>query len=327
MANAEQFYQRVLEKNTFYYFDTEVEEEYDAGHLNSVTTMLLNLREQVENYGVQRIFFEEILQKENGLTAVLALNGLSLEHVKRITTVARVANDPSLNELLNRENWRVKDRNKSKDISEWATPKIQKLVRENPAFRSGLVNLFFEGASNSYLRRHFPPFHLKKLSIQKLSFNADAILDTLVRYKEGGSHSGQKNTNADQIIAKILENHNVGHIRGVVLSRLRDTNDDTDRTMDFVIPNQEDPRIIIESSFLVTTSSGQGDKAKTTITNGNRIRTHYPLALFVGFVDGIGWYARKSDLKRITSAFHQVFTFREDELHRFQKLLQETLGL
>ena len=327
MSKAEAFYQRVLEKNTFYHFDEEVEEVYDAGHINAVTSILVNLREDVRAEGVRRMIFEDVLTKENGLTAILALNGLSLENLKRLMTVARAANDPSLNSLLNRGNWAVKETGKRSDISEWGTSRIEKLARTDPAFRSGLVNLFFEGVSNSYLKRHFPPFHLRKLSVQKLNFNVDAILDTLVRYKEGGSHSGQKDTNADRIIVRILDELGLPYLTSVVPTRLQEINVDTDRTMDFVIPNQDDPRIIIESSFVAKTSSGMGDKAKTTITNGQHIRSRYPLALFVGFVYGIGWYVRKRDLRRITSAFHEVFTFHNEELKRFQQLMKDTFAL
>ena len=327
MARADDFYQRVLEKNTFYYFDETVEEKYDAGHIAALTNILLNLRERVIAEGAKRPLYDDVLTREHGLTAILALNGLSLENLKRLTTVARAANDPSLNELLCRDDWKIADSSDAGGISEWGSNTIQRLVQRDGAFRAGLVNLFFEGASNPYLRHHFPPFHLRKLSIQKLSFSSDGILDTLVRYKEGGSHSGQKDTNADQIIARMLDDYGVDCLRGVVLDRLRSVNDDTDRTMDFVIPGQEEPRLIIESSFVATTSSGMGDKAKTTIRNGERIRVHYPSALFVGFVDGIGWYVRKRDLRRITSAFHEVFTFHEDELQRFEKLLRNTFAL
>jgi len=324
---ADILYRRVLEKNTFYYFDETVEETYDAGHIAALTSILLNLRERVLDEGVKRSLFDDVLTREHGLTAILALNGLSLENLKRLTTVARAANDPSLNEMLCRKDWNIKERGNPSDISEWSSDRIQRLARSDRSFRAGLVNLFFEGASNPYLCRHFPPFHLRKLSIQKLNFSSDSILDTLVRYKEGGSHSGQKDTNAEQIITRMLNDFGIKHLRGVTLERLRSINDGTDRTMDFVIPDREQPRIIIESSFVATTSSGMGDKAKTTILNGERIRVHYPGALFVGFVDGIGWYVRKRDLRRITSAFHEVFTFHKDEQQRFKSLLKDTFAL
>ena len=95
--------------------------------------------------------------------------------------------------------------------------------------------------------------------------------------------------------------------------------------MDFIIPNKKNPFVIVESSFLATTSSGQGDKSKTEISINGLIKEHYPNAIFVGFVDGIGWYVRKGDLRRMITAYEDVFTFHPDELKRFEELLTEKL--
>ena len=97
--------------------------------------------------------------------------------------------------------------------------------------------------------------------------------------------------------------------------------------MDFIIPNKGSPLIIAESSFLVTTSSGQGDKSKTEISVDSLIKAHYPRAKFIGFIDGIGWYVRKGDLKRMVAAYYDVFTFRKDELYRFEAFLRTELRL
>ncbi|MBW1650327.1 MAG: hypothetical protein JRJ44_06565 [Deltaproteobacteria bacterium] len=94
--------------------------------------------------------------------------------------------------------------------------------------------------------------------------------------------------------------------------------------MDFIIPSKKNPLIIIESSFLATTSSGQGDKSKTEISIDALIKEHYPKAKFIGFIDGIGWYVRKRDLQRMVTAYEEVFTFHNDELKRFGKLLIKT---
>ena len=95
------------------------------------------------------------------------------------------------------------------------------------------------------------------------------------------------------------------------------------RTMDFIIPDKKNPKIIIESSFLVTTSSGQGDKSKTEGTIKKLISKYYPKAKFIGFVDGIGWYVRKGDLMRMITAYDDVFTFHKDEVERFKQFLQK----
>jgi hypothetical protein len=47
------------------------------------------------------------------------------------------------------------------------------------------------------------------------------------------------------------------------------------------------------------------------------VKRYFPAARFLGFVDGIGWYVRQSDLKRMVRAFDDVFTFQEQELERF----------
>ena len=76
---------------------------------------------------------------------------------------------------------------------------------------------------------------------------------------------------------------------------------------------------------MTTTSSGQGDKAKTENAIRELIEEYYPNAHFWGFVDGIGWYVRKKDLERIVGAFEDVFTLKEAELKRFSELLTAIL--
>lgn len=77
---------------------------------------------------------------------------------------------------------------------------------------------------------------------------------------------------------------------------------------------------------LVTTSSGQGDKSKAEISIISLIKKHYPKTYFLGFVDGIGWYVRKNDLKRMVVLCDNVFTFHQEELERFKQLLKEVFG-
>ncbi|MCW7071646.1 MAG: hypothetical protein OCU12_04885 [Methanophagales archaeon] len=56
------------------------------------------------------------------------------------------------------------------------------------------------------------------------------------------------------------------------------------------------------------------------------IKEHYPEAHFLGFVDGIGWYVKKKDLKRMVAAYEDVFTFHREELGRFKQLLREAFA-
>lgn len=315
-------FQTVIQKNTFYFFNSKFEENYE-GYINSLKETLLIVKNKVETEGLKKEIFEWLLsEKENGLKALLALTGFSNEYLKRLTTIIRIVDNPELNKLVYKEKW-YNEKNPD-NIQEWSDETILKHIRKNEYFRKGIINIFFEGASIPFLANTIPLFELKKLSISKLKFEIPELIDTLIRYKEKGSYSGKKENNPETVVTEILKKIGISFETGD-LSELIANAPDSKRTMDFIIPNKKNPLIIIESSFLVTTSSGQGDKSKTEISVDSLIKEHYPNASFIGFVDGIGWYVRKSDLKRMVRAYEDVFTFHNDELKRFEQLLIEKL--
>lgn len=321
MKSVDEKYQTIIEKNTFYFFNPVFEEKYE-GYLNSIKETLLVLKNEIENEGLKKAQFERLIgEKENGLRALLALTGFSNEYLKRLTTVIRVINNQELSNLVFKDQWCEDE--PAEQIKEWSDEKIQKMLTANEYFRKGIVNIFFEGSTIPFLSNTIPLFELKKLSISKLKFDIPAMIDTLIRYKEKGSYSGMKEKNPETLIENLLDNLHIPFEKGD-LSELIENAPATKRTMDFIIPNKKTPRIIVESSFLVTTSSGQGDKSKTEISIDSLIKEHYPKAKFMGFIDGIGWYVRKGDLKRMVTAYEDVFTFHKDELARFEKLIEET---
>ena len=323
MRSTEEKFKTVIQKNTFYFFNKKFEEKYE-GYLNTIKDTLLIVKNRIETEGLKKEIFEELLaNKENGLRALLALTGFSNEYLKRLTTIVRVVNDPELNTLVCRERW-AKDKNVD-DVQEWSDSTIQNLIRKNEYFRKGIVNIFFEGSSIPFLANTIPLFELKKLSISKLKFEIPEMIDSLIRYKEKGSYSGKKENNPEMTIEEILDKLDIPFEKGD-LGELIENAPDEKRRMDFIIPNKENPTIIAESSFLATTSSGQGDKSKTEIHIDVLIKERYPKARFIGFVDGIGWYVRKGDLKRMVAAYEDVFTFHKEELARFEKLLSETFN-
>ena len=311
-------FQTVIQKNTFYFFNPKFEEDYE-GYVNSLKETLLNVKNKIETEGLKKEIFEDLIsERENGLKALLALTGFSNEYLKHLTTIIRIVDIPELNNLVYKEKW-YNEANPD-NIQEWSDSKIINLIKRNKYFRKGIVNIFFEGASITFLADTIPLFELKKLSISKLKFEMSEMIDTLIRYKEKGSYSGKRRNNPETIVEGILKNLGISWETGD-LTELIDNAPDNKRTMDFIIPNKKNPIIIAESSFLATTSSGQGDKSKTEISIDTLIKEHYPNATFIGFVDGIGWYVRKGDLKRMVTAYEDVFTFHKDELKRFEGLL------
>lgn len=319
--NNEQKYNTVIQKNTFYFYDTTFEQEYE-GKIDNLAQTLLVVKNEIDTNGLKKEIFEKLLcEKENGLKALLALTGFSEEALQRLITIARIVDNQEFSQLLNKSAWVEQEEG---DIKEWGKSKISNLLKTNESFRQGIVNLFFEGGTVPFLAQTLPLFELKKLNIAKLKFETTALIDTIARYKEKGSRAGIKENNAEEIIRAVLKELGISHQAGDLTELIKNA-PITKRTMDFIIPNKQNPQIIIESSFLSTTSSGQGDKAKTEVQMAQLIKMHYPNVLFVGFVDGIAWYVRKSDAKRIVSAFDEVFTFHLDEIDRFKQFLKDNL--
>lgn len=322
---AEEKFQTVIRKNTFYFQNPEFENQYEI-YINSIREALSILKAQLEKatqLDEQKEIFESFLAKKTiGLTALLALTGFSNESLKRLITLIRVVDDQELAIVSLKSKWSSQ---LSRDnIDEWSDDYIENLLMTNPHFRKGLVNLFFEGATIQFLVKTMKPFELRKLSFSKMRFDVEAMIDTLVRYKEKGSYSAKKENNAETLIKHLLKYKNITWDTGD-LSELVENAPTQKRTMDFIIPNKQNPKVIIESSYVMTTSSGQGDKSKTEISISTLLKKHYPDAVFIGFVDGIGWYVRKGDLMRMVEAYSDVFTFHQDELNRFQTYLDSLI--
>ena len=319
MKSTESKFRTVIDQNTFYFSDRVFEQGYE-GHLSSVRETLLVLRNSVENSFLRKELIEELLQKENGLTALLTLTGFSNESLKRLITISRVVDDPELSTLVLKDEWCPDET--LINVREWGDKRIAKMILQNEHFRKGIVNIFFEGATVPLLARMLPLFELKKLSISKLRFEVPAMIDTLVRYKEKGSYSVLKGNKVETVIEGVLNRLGLPFEKGD-LDKLAEHEPDSKRTMDFIIPDKQNPQFMVECSFSETTSSHQGDKSKAEIGVSHLIKTHYPDAKFIGFVDGIGWYVRKQDLMRMVVAYEDVFTFHKEELSRFEDFLRE----
>lgn len=308
----------VLERNTFFFHNDKFEENYE-GYIISITSLLLLLKDKIEqvktNEQRKNIVVDFIRGNPDGLNALLALLGLSRESLLRLITFIRIVNNSQLRKLVNFSKWGLKESEFKSEIRE---DYIVELIKENESVATGITNLFFEGNTLPVLRQTLPLFEFKKLNFSKLDFSPQSLIDTIIRYKAKGSYAAFEENNPTGFIRKILDENGIEYISNQKLKHIR-------RSIDFAIPNKNEPKVIIESSYVVTTSSGMGDKAKTEVQVARDIRKYYPKTAFMGFVDGIGWYVRQGDLKRIVSAFDEVFTFRSSELKRFVEFVQKIL--
>ncbi len=311
-----QKFKTVLERNTYFFNYEEFEDKWEA-NISSIANLLLLLKSELEDEKniekKKQIVADFVYSKQDGFSAVLSLNSISEEFMLRLITFIRRVNDEELNKLVKKESFPATPIDR-----EWNKKYLFKLVRTNRVFAEGLVNLLFEGITVPILREVLPLFELKKLDFKKLDFTTESLIDSLVRQSKKGSYKACRDNDPSGLLKRFLDINNIKYKSNVILPNVG-------RKVDFAIPDEENVKIIIESSYEITTSSAMGDKAKTEKQVATDIKIHYPRTAFIGFVDGIGWYVRRSDLERLVSAFDDVFTFKQSELERFLKYVLRIL--
>ena len=260
--NDDEKYQIVLNNNTYYFNNPEYEEESEANILQ-ISELITSLKRSVEAHGLKKeLFVDFIQQRDQALKALLTLTGFSRENLLRLVTFLRIVDDSKLADALNRQDWASGSFER-----EWSERYIIKLSQTNRSFAKCLVTLFFDGATYDVLKKALPLFDLKKLSASKLYPNVNDLIDTIVRYHLRGAYKAKKPNNPEILLQSHLEEHGFEFERGELPN--------ISREMDFIIPNKTRPKVIVESSFVTTTSSAMGDKAKAEIGVARDIETYY----------------------------------------------------
>lgn len=317
-SSVDEKFNTVISRNTFYFYNEEFEEQHES-YIASIAQNVFLLKNRIEGEGLKEsVLVSHITEIPDGLDAILILTGFSKESLQRLITFIRVTDDKTLSTLVNKYSWPKEDFK-----GEWNLSKIKSIIKKNRKFAEGIVNLFFKGSTIPVIREALPLFEFKKLDIRKFSFSTESLIDTIIRYKTKGAYKAARGGNPELVIEKILKSSELTFEKGeITIPEMGNI----PRMMDFIIPDKVSPKLIIECSYVVTTASGMGDKAKTEKTVAEYLKKNFPGVLFVGFVDGIGWYVRRGDLKRMVGTYDFVFTFHEDELEKFRKLLMEVFS-
>lgn len=250
-----------------------------------IVTELLNFQPEID----PAKNLKQFLQKdENFLGVLLALTNLSQEKFLRILTAQRFA---------------AQDFGK-----EWGAKQIYRKIKKDDAFAENISRLFLEGRNSQLLVEQVADFYLEQLSLP--TNWADIIRDknvigNIVRKKLTGEYTDQKGEFVEKKIKSFLDDlyvsYGVTHTRGQVAFLGKEA--------DHVVPSLEEPYVIIMVSYMETTSSSQTTRANEQQAMyqkvvGENVRYAPMERVFVNVVDGAGWLARRSDLRKMHAGCH-----------------------
>jgi len=257
----------------------ELEEQMRV-RVRSIIDELLNF----ESTDDPAICLKQFIKKdENFLGVLLALTNLSQEKFLRLLTAQRFA---------------AKDYGK-----EWGAKQIYKKIKYDDSFAESIARLFLEGRTSKLLAEQVADFYLDQLSLPSNwseVIRDENIIGNVVRKKLTGEYTDQKGEFIEKIVSGLLEKleekYGIGHEHGQVVL--------VGKEVDHVIPSLSNPYVMIMVSYMETTSSGQTARANEQQTMyqkiiGDNIRYSSKKRTFVNIVDGAGWLARRSDLKKI----------------------------
>jgi hypothetical protein len=227
---------------------------------------------------------KQFLQKDKDFLGVLlALTNLSQEKFLRILTAQRFG---------------------ERDFGpEWSINKIYRKIQTNDTFAETIARIFLEGRNSKLLAEKVADFYLDQLSLPDNwsdIIQDQNIIANFVRKKLTGEYSDQKGAYIEKIIRDLLDEissrHGVPHSSGQVPF--------LGKQVDHVIPSLDRPYVMVMVSYMETTSSGQTVRANEQAAIyqkiiGENIRRTPIRLLFVNVVDGAGWLARRSDLRKI----------------------------
>jgi hypothetical protein len=278
-------FQEVIETSLPFYNDEKLEEKFDS----FIKERIAEIIEHRKNKAIIGVTVDSLItflrDEPNGLLRILGKLYLSEEKFKRIITLLR-----KLDGTFDRE---------------WSIKRISKEIKINDGFAHKIANIFINGRNDPTLKKHLPRFYRERLNLKTLAEHLEEDeLKIKLKDKYMGTYSNWKGDLVEGLIKaeleKIENKYGISHVAGKTSI--------IDVTVDWAIPNLEDPYVLIMSSYQETTSSGQSTKTRDMLACYEKIthrNIHYQEnRAFVNFVDGGGWLARQKDLRRLVDGCH-----------------------
>ena len=245
------------------------------------------------------------------LKAFISLIGLSEERLKRVVSLVRYR--------FNGEEFRT----------EWDIKRISKTIKANQDFRKMLVE-FFIGGRKSRIGIEMPLYYMRNFKLLDPEFLEDLsdqkYVERILNDNEiQGKYSNEVGAHVERIIQNRLDNYKANTNRTLEYEIQKEL-PLLNKNIDFLIPNVDAPIILIESSYNITTGSGQSKRADQLVELFGILMRHNAnhrenRIIMLNYCDGFGWVGRQNDLNRIYDA--SDFVFNQRSLNVLDEVLNE----
>jgi hypothetical protein len=277
--------------------DFIVDSRHDLQEAETLNDLLTNVEHEISS--VMR------------LKSLVSIIGLSEERLKRVVSLVRFK--------FFQENFQT----------EWSVDVIDRKIQTNSDFRELLIEFFINGR-NSRIGAYIPLYYMRNFRLLEDDFMDSLANTSYVERILNDSEVNDKYSNGiGAHVEKIIEKRLIKYKEEINDSLVYEVQRELpllNKNIDFLIPSVANPIILIESSYNITTGSGQSKRADQLVDmygiirryNANR-RTNK--MIMVNFCDGFGWVGRQNDLRRIYES--SDFVFNQANMEQLDLILNE----
>lgn len=269
-------YEDLIKTITMFWIDKGLEDSMAAEVAKNVAAMQSKLTQIGTPDGLKAY----IKSDKDSLSNVLGLLEISEEKFKRIIS------------MLRRERRFVFS-------TEWSLDKTRSVLLDNESFMDDVCELLTNGANSERFKRKIPDFYRDSFRIDEKTLERLTDASELSRMVKRQLDVKYNNTVANIVARKIedtikltCDTEGITYVKNKTVDRLG-------KSYNFVIPDVHQPRIVIDCSYNITTSSTQSRYADKTEETRREIANLATPIITVNVLEGAGWIGRQSDYKRI----------------------------
>lgn len=279
-------YEELFNSTTMFYMNSD----YEAKIENAIQTKTLEISTGLQTITDKNSLKKYIIDHKDSLDNLTSVAEISVERFKRMVSMIR------------------KDRGFVFQ-TEWGLSKIRTAMMESPAMMESILNLIWDGKNDEKMQACIPAFYLENMTMDENTLNKLKDRNTVRQLVKKGLEGKYSNGIGDAVLAdiecelkRVCATYGLDYQSNIRVPIL-------DRAVSFVIENPSDPKLILDVSYSVTTSSSQGSKkeaARKTVDARMRAGKNF---IFVNFLDGAGWIGRQADMREIHRCSDYVLNF------------------
>ena len=269
-------YEDLVKTFTMFLIDRNCEESVQ----NEITKYVDSMQSNLTSINTKEGLIKYIAQYKSSLTSILMLMEIPEEKFKRIIS------------MLRREHRYVFS-------SEWSLEKTRSVLLENKTLMDDVCELLLNGANSERFKRKIPDFYRDSFKIDHYTMAKLQNRDELTKLAKRQMDTKYTASVSLAFVKRVEEAIKLTcDLEGLIYVKNKSV-DGLEKNYGFIIPDNKKPKILINCSYNITTSSTQSRFSDAVIRTRDKIKSNGKKILIVNIVEGAGWIGRQSDLKVI----------------------------